>query len=158
MDCSCDYDGDAPDIWKFTKRKANKQHKCTDCGGVIKPGETYEYLFMVFEGDTSIDKRCPDCMFMVAEVGRTFFEECGGWQCAGYGWLDTSWDGVQGSVETVEEATECKRLTSMQNAVCEARGGDVKWHTTQHVEMLLEDAAHHNLKPNLNQKKPLGGK
>ncbi|EML5944367.1 TPA: hypothetical protein SCR51_005164 [Citrobacter freundii] len=41
--------------------KANKQHRCCECYGAINPGEQYERVFIVHDGDSSHFKTCKAC-------------------------------------------------------------------------------------------------
>lgn len=58
-DCSCDYD--PASVYTATRPKARKSHKCEECGGPIKPGETYERVFGVWDGYASTFKTCERC-------------------------------------------------------------------------------------------------
>lgn len=59
-DCSCDYD--PANIYRASTPKARKEHRCEECGGPIKPGEKYEYVFGVWDGSwVSIFKTCERC-------------------------------------------------------------------------------------------------
>ena len=49
---------------------ARKSHKCGECGDEIKPGSTYERVFMVFEGHPEIHKTCQVCL----NVRNSLFE------------------------------------------------------------------------------------
>lgn len=60
MDCYCDYD-DAPTAFNEGPQKAKKQHKCSECGGNIRPGETYTKTWGVWDGSVCTFKRCTDC-------------------------------------------------------------------------------------------------
>jgi len=59
-DCSCDYEPAA--VYNAARRKARKQHKCYECSGVILPGETYEYVFGVWDGRADNFKTCSHCV------------------------------------------------------------------------------------------------
>jgi hypothetical protein len=48
-------------VWRETKRRARKRHKCGGCGGLITAGEQYLVHFSVFEGNTSTSKLCLPC-------------------------------------------------------------------------------------------------
>lgn len=63
MDCACIYvdDYDGPELLEEDIRKARKQHKCYECGRVIKIGEEYERTRGLWEGDWSTYKTCQDC-------------------------------------------------------------------------------------------------
>jgi hypothetical protein len=43
-------------------RKARKEHKCTECGSVIKKGEEYEYISGMWDGTWDFFKTCQDCI------------------------------------------------------------------------------------------------
>jgi hypothetical protein len=60
-DCTCDYD--PPDFY-FPRRikAARKQHKCEECGSVIAPGESYEYLFAQWDGFRATIFTCERCV------------------------------------------------------------------------------------------------
>ena len=57
----CDCDLEPPTVFRETKRKARKDHKCNDCRGRIVAGETYTETFGVWDGDARRFKRCADC-------------------------------------------------------------------------------------------------
>lgn len=61
MSCYCDYK-DGPSVYDAKTRKAKKEHKCSECRGVIKPGEVYEHAWGVWDGDAQTFKACPDCL------------------------------------------------------------------------------------------------
>lgn len=53
-------------VWTETHVKhARKEHVCDCCGGVIKPGDPYTKIFMVFEGDASTENECQPCTAMM---------------------------------------------------------------------------------------------
>ena len=52
--------------------KARKTHICGECHREIKPGESYEYVFGVWEGDKNVHKTCLDCV----SVRSLFFCDC----------------------------------------------------------------------------------
>lgn len=58
-DCTCDYD--APSFYSRAIRKARKEHKCEECSGVIRPGESYEYVCGKWEWVDSF-KTCERCV------------------------------------------------------------------------------------------------
>jgi len=59
LSCGCDEYG--PDVFSQKTVKARKEHKCCECGDVIKPGDVYDYIFGVWEGDASTFKTCEKC-------------------------------------------------------------------------------------------------
>lgn len=44
-----------------SKVKARKLHRCCECYGAINPGDTYEKVFVVQDGDASNFKTCQKC-------------------------------------------------------------------------------------------------
>lgn len=61
MDCFCDYEH--PSIYNPTKvAAARKEHKCSECRRVIKPGESYENAFGIWEGERNTFKTCQHCL------------------------------------------------------------------------------------------------
>lgn len=59
-DCSCDYD--APSAYSRTTPRARKRHECCECRGSILPGEQYERVFGVWDGDWSTFVTCARCI------------------------------------------------------------------------------------------------
>ena len=49
-------------------RTARKQHKCTECHATIEPGEVYEYVSGLWDGDLNVFKTCIHC-----ETARNFY-------------------------------------------------------------------------------------
>lgn len=73
----CRYDGydDSPEVYREEVRTARKKHKCNECGRDIKPGETYENHFYVYDGDPGTVKICAHC-----RIAKTWIKvNCGGW-------------------------------------------------------------------------------
>lgn len=58
-DCYCDYD--PPEFHESKRQKARKQHKCCECGGIVVPGEVYDYAVGKWEGDLLTFKTCERC-------------------------------------------------------------------------------------------------
>lgn len=56
--CDC---GDGPSTYRETRPKARRDHKCCECGGVIRSGETYTSFWGVWDGESSTFKTCADC-------------------------------------------------------------------------------------------------
>jgi hypothetical protein len=57
--CDCDYD--APEFCDITTVKARKPHRCYECRGSIKPGESYERTAGKWDGDFCSFKTCALC-------------------------------------------------------------------------------------------------
>ena len=73
MECPCEIDVDIDyglsESLADEKRKAQKPHKCNECGGDICPGDTYAYYKGIYEGDIFTNKTCLDCL----SIRETFF-------------------------------------------------------------------------------------
>lgn len=52
---------DMPTAYRMVKRVARKDHKCCECRGVIKRGETYNYHSGIWSGEPESYKVCVDC-------------------------------------------------------------------------------------------------
>jgi hypothetical protein len=56
------YDGDGGKFWRETKRRARKDHRCTECRRRIQSGEEYWSSFGVHEyGGAYTGKTCAHC-------------------------------------------------------------------------------------------------
>lgn len=60
--CSCDYD--QPSAFSEGTHKARKVHACSECRGIILPGEVYTKTWGVWDGDVLTFRRCEDCTTM----------------------------------------------------------------------------------------------
>ncbi|MFL3516998.1 hypothetical protein ACJ0PQ_01920 [Citrobacter cronae] len=52
---------DMPAVFGQEQRKARKEHKCCECGVIVKPGEHYTYSHGVWDGSGQSFKQCLDC-------------------------------------------------------------------------------------------------
>ena len=59
--CSCDFEGEPISPCTITVRKARKEWKCAECGEPIKPGEKYEHLKGLSEGEWFEVRTCIMC-------------------------------------------------------------------------------------------------
>lgn len=59
-DCYCDYE--RPEFYHSETRRARKQHRCTECGRAIQPGEKYEHVRAKWEGDIRTHNTCAHCL------------------------------------------------------------------------------------------------
>jgi hypothetical protein len=57
------FDGDYEpcDVWRDTKRRARKEHKCSACKETIQRTHFYIEHFSIFEGEFDTFKRCMRC-------------------------------------------------------------------------------------------------
>lgn len=76
MHCSCDYE--SPAVYQATTPVARKAHRCYECGSEIKPGERYERVWGVWEGEPGTYKTCARCLdlreWVTAHVPCTCWE------------------------------------------------------------------------------------
>jgi hypothetical protein len=61
LDCYCDYDDDPPDFYSRRIVTAKTRHECYECGGIILPGEQYEYTSGKWDGQFDTFKICERC-------------------------------------------------------------------------------------------------
>lgn len=60
MSCVCDYE--RPSMYSAKRHVARKPHKCYECCKRINPGETYERVASVFDGDFYTCATCHLCL------------------------------------------------------------------------------------------------
>lgn len=58
--CSC-YDGESAECYSERLVRARKLHKCCECGDEIAPGETYQRITGMREGDWFTFTTCVPC-------------------------------------------------------------------------------------------------
>lgn len=59
--CVCDYD--PPTLYSATQVKAaRKDHKCDECSRTIKPGESYDLVWGIWDGRSDTFKTCSHCI------------------------------------------------------------------------------------------------
>ena len=68
-DCFCDYD--PATVYESTDHIARKKHKCDECNEPIWPGEPYERVFAIWEGDAQTCKTCIRCLALREFVEAT---------------------------------------------------------------------------------------
>ena len=59
FDCSCDYD--PPTFYSRTTPRARKRHACEECDGKIMPGDRYERVSGLWDGNFSVFITCGRC-------------------------------------------------------------------------------------------------
>lgn len=114
MSCECDYE--PAKLSSFGERRARKQHRCDDCGGVIQPGERYKWGKWLYEDEWWGHKRCADCQFIMCELDSLI--EC--W-CNVWGGFDERIE--QELCDNWEQRAQIRKIVLMFNAAAEARGG-----------------------------------
>jgi len=70
---------------------ARKSHRCSECGGDIKPGEKYTRASGPHDGTFSTFKSCPRCEFRRDLIDSLYSEACPGSSTPPYGMLDEAW-------------------------------------------------------------------
>ena len=58
---ACCVDYDAPKVWRQKERVARKVHRCCECGGLIRVGETYQSVAMLDDYGWKQYKTCEPC-------------------------------------------------------------------------------------------------
>ncbi|GAB4059139.1 hypothetical protein GCM10028811_12420 [Uliginosibacterium sediminicola] len=58
--CFCDYE--PAEFYQQARRRAKKEHSCSECGRAIDPGELYEHASGKWDGDVRAFKTCPRCL------------------------------------------------------------------------------------------------
>lgn len=59
-----------PEVINVTNPRARKDHKCCECGGLIKKGEVYENVWGVWDFDQSTFKTCLECSLIRDSIYR----------------------------------------------------------------------------------------
>jgi len=67
MGNACDFD-DYPSVFHVKLHKARKEHCCNECHRTILPGEQYEHVFGVWNGESGTYKICGFCLALRAYV------------------------------------------------------------------------------------------
>ena len=70
--CSCDYDGGSINPCTVTFPIARKSHRCCECHSYIKPGERYERVVGLHDGDWVTYKTCHLCL----RIRKDLFPSC----------------------------------------------------------------------------------
>lgn len=71
----CDCDCDQPDVYRESFPRARKQYQCCECRSFIQPGDQYQHVFGVWDGDAGTFKTCLSCAELIA-VYRHVTGEC----------------------------------------------------------------------------------
>jgi hypothetical protein len=126
MHCYCDYDYDYPEFSRTTKPRARRPHRCVECGTTIQPGEQYERVAGVWEGEFStfcICERCHDLRQWVKNNVPCF--------CWAYGnMIEDARECIEDAVYRAPEETRGlafgfgRRLVAIKRAKKRARAGE----------------------------------
>jgi hypothetical protein len=98
MNNICVDDFEHPEFYVAERRKARKEHKCSECGRIIQKGETYEYVSGKWDGNIMHYKTCADCL----SIRDAMF--CEGWAHSGL--YDDLWDYLRESDVLPENSLE----------------------------------------------------
>lgn len=81
----CMWDGgeDSPQVYRSKVQRTRKQRKCSECGRPIEIGESYQNVFMVYDGDASTWIMCQHCLV----AAQWLADNCGGYLLDGV-WQD----------------------------------------------------------------------
>lgn len=60
-DCVCYYDGPMPSVFRTKEQKARREYRCLECNTLIPVGQTYVYIFGVWEGYADTFRLCKLC-------------------------------------------------------------------------------------------------
>ncbi|MBK1633766.1 hypothetical protein CKO31_24105 [Thiohalocapsa halophila] len=58
--CICPYD--PPSLYRQSRPLARIEHRCAECDSTIHPGERYERVFGIWEGESGVVRTCPRCL------------------------------------------------------------------------------------------------
>jgi len=64
----CFYYDEYAELYREREVKARKEHKCAECYRRISIGETYQYIFGVFQGDAFTYKICSGCQALRTKI------------------------------------------------------------------------------------------
>ena len=65
---------DQPDYHHTIRRKARREHRCVECGGIIPSGQEYDYTTQLFEGSWANWKTCLPCVAAIDDWCKEY--EC----------------------------------------------------------------------------------
>ena len=71
--CDCE----APECISTEWRKARKEHRCIECHVPIAPGELYEFISGIWDGEPDSYKTCRACAFKRKHIENKRYPECG---------------------------------------------------------------------------------
>lgn len=89
--CSCDYDGEAPSVYRESFPIARKAYKCCECGTLIRPGQKHQVFTGLWDGVWQTFRTCLPCYNIredyceCAPFGKLYeaFYECMGFDYTG---------------------------------------------------------------------------
>ena len=87
----CDCDGERPEAFNQNTRKARKLHRCGECRGPIRSGDSYEYVSGIWEGDFCTFKTCLQCVELRKWAAKEFKPFCWQFTMLHQNVLDEAW-------------------------------------------------------------------
>src|SRR3712207_563056 len=106
--CSCD--AEPASVMTVTIRHARKPHRCCECAGEILPGQPYEYVSGIWQGQADSYKTCIAC----AEDRKALKAP---WRCIPFGALldcyaeEVGWKDVWACLDRAREAEHAPQAT-----------------------------------------------
>jgi len=104
--------GDCPDFASEKMLTARKEHKCTECGRAILPGEKYEKLSGRWGYEFEVFKTCADCLSVKDNLFCNFMHGMM-WECVQEEIKSTGGDGIAknlAGLTPVARARVCEML------------------------------------------------
>lgn len=103
--------GESPDVYTITHPKARKEHRCCECHGVIRKGETYLRFDGIWLGKGGSYATCPDCEKIRDEV-VSMAADPDEWPA--FGELHRDCEGYGGELEERFRANQSRRAPAPQ--------------------------------------------
>lgn len=105
--CEC---GEMPSTFRETRPKARRDHKCCECGGMIRAGEVYRSVWGVWDSEQRTYRTCVDCLGL-----HDWAESDGGELCTTFGNLHVDvLDFMHESGEAALEAEATRRVKDIR--------------------------------------------
>lgn len=74
MSCYCDYEPST--VWDERIVRARKQHRCCECRGAIRVGESHSRIGSLFDGRWQTYRMCGDCKVTICDLGKISGDGC----------------------------------------------------------------------------------
>lgn len=68
--CFINESDDVCELWHEATPKARKDHKCSECRGVIPRGSLYRNIQMLWEGKWDTVRQCFACLAVIEEIAK----------------------------------------------------------------------------------------
>ncbi len=114
MSVSCDYD--PASVYNRATVKAAKDHRCSECHGVICKGEQHELVKGCWDGSWMSFRTCSDCVHLRCQLTQSYGE-------GGCGWLHGGMiDEIENCAYNAAHDEQAAKFLAMFNAVATIRG------------------------------------